>query len=138
MAMKVSPKSPPRTFHVGQQGRITLRHCADVELDADEQVTFVTPFGAEHDVVRKSWGYYATGSLNGRLREHGLKSALVVNSAGRLYLLLVEIGREAEFARYLEEEQQRLLVWLDDDEHVARLIAAFPISPNASRSRGDG
>jgi len=119
--MNVSPRHPPREFAVGRTGGIRLRHCADIALDADEQVTFVAPSGTQHDVVRKSWGYYATGSLNGRLRDHGLRGALVVNGAGRLYLLLVEQGRERAFEQYLQNEEQRLLTWLDRDDDVRRL-----------------
>ena len=124
--MKITPLVPPREFAVGQTGSITIRHCADVALQQDEQVTFVTESGSAHDVVRKSWGYYATGSLNGRLREHGLRAALACNGAGKLYVLLVERGKEAEFDSYLRNEQQQLLTWLDRDadaERVAKLLA---------------
>jgi hypothetical protein len=119
--MKLSPRNPPRTFQVGESKDITISHCADVALDADEQVTFTTDSGTEYDVVRKSWGYYATGSLNGRLPDHGMRAALVVNDAGRLYLLLVERGKEPEFEAYLHAESQQLLTWLDRDEDVNRL-----------------
>ncbi len=76
----------------------------------------------ELDVVRKSWGYYATPSLNGRLRTHGLRAALVVNGAGRLYVMLCEEGREPEFDAYLDAESQRLVCWLDSDEAVAAAL----------------
>jgi hypothetical protein len=121
MDMKSTPRVPPREFTVGHEGKIRILHCADVALEPDEQVTFVTESGTAHDVVRKLWGYYATGSLNGRLVEHGLRAALAVNGAGKLYVLLVERGKEADFEAYLEEEQQRLLTWLDQDADVERL-----------------
>lgn len=127
--MKTTPRVPPREFAVGQGGAIRIKHCADVSLEPDEQVTFVTASGTEHDVVRKSWGYYATGSLNGRLVEHGLRGALVVNTAGKLYLLLVERGKEAGFETYLKDEKQRLLIWLDQDVDVQRLIDSLADAP---------
>jgi hypothetical protein len=123
--MKVRSQDPPRAFAVGKESSITVRHCADVELEPDEQVTFVSSSGSEYDVVRKSWGYYAAGSLNGRVREHGLRAALVANAQGRLYLLLVERGSEADFRDYLAREEQRLLGWLDDERIAARLEQAF-------------
>lgn len=119
--MNVSPKNPPREFTVGLAGAIRIRHCADVALEPDEQVTFTTQSGTEFDVVRKPWGYYATGSLNGRVAEHRLRAALVVNPSGKLYLLLVERGKEPEFIAYLQDEEQQLVTWLDTDADVAQL-----------------
>ncbi|MGE3316484.1 MAG: hypothetical protein AB7O26_15315, partial [Planctomycetaceae bacterium] len=63
--MKFTPRIPPRMFDVGSAGSIRISHCADVALEPEEQITLATASGTEHDVVRKSWGYYATGSLNG-------------------------------------------------------------------------
>lgn len=123
--MKVTPRNPPRTFDVGRAGSIRISHCADVALEPDEQITLTTSSGTEHDVVRKSWGYYATGSLNGRLPKHGLRAALVVNTSGKLYLLLVEKGKEPEFNAYLDEEEQQLVTWLDKDADVQRLRASL-------------
>lgn len=125
--MKVDPREPPRSFAVGAGGEVTISHCADVELEPDEQVTFVTPSGTEFDVVRKSWGYYATPSMNGRLRDHGLRAALVRNADRRVYLMLVEGGHEDRFQAYLKAEAQTLVCWLDSDEAVAdalRLLEA--------------
>lgn len=114
--MRVERFASPRAFTVGAAGDVTISHCADVELEPDEQVTFVTPSGTEFDVVRKAWGYYATPSMNGRLRDHGLRAALVRNAERRIYLMLVEDGQEERFREYLEAEAQALVCWLDSDE----------------------
>src|SRR5437764_15017896 len=99
--MQVSRLEPPRVFRVGEDLSIELRHSANIELGHDEQVTFVTDSGTEFDVVRKSWGYYATPSLNARLPEHGLRPVLVRSQAtGRMFLLLVEPGFRAAFDAY--------------------------------------
>ena len=119
--MKLKMMEPPRIFTVGKENNIHIRHCADISLEANEQVTLVTPSGTEYDVVRKSWGYYATPSLNGRLRDFCLRAVLVRNKSGRLYLLLVEEGSEAEFQAYLANEQQVIVCWLDSDEAVQKL-----------------
>lgn len=109
--MRVDLKKPPRRFAVGD-GTLQLAHVADVALDWDEMVTFVTDQGTEFDVVRKDWGYYATPSLNGRLPDKGLRPVLCA-SGDRLYLLLCEAGREADFADYLAGQKMRALRWLD-------------------------
>ncbi len=79
--MRVERRDPPREFQVGP---VTISHCADVELEPDEQITLVSGSGTEYDIVRKSWGYYATPSTNRRLAEHGLRAALTANADGRI------------------------------------------------------
>ena len=113
--MRIDRKSPPRRFRVGRDAAVEMSDCGTIRLEPDEQVTFVTPDGAEYDVARKEWGFYATPSLEGRLPEHGLRPLLVRNAAGRSYVLLVERGREAALRRYLEAEAMRILRWLDED-----------------------
>ncbi|HZP68477.1 MAG TPA: hypothetical protein VFB29_00920 [Pseudolabrys sp.] len=130
--MKFIPIDPPRKFEVAGAGvRLHLSDCGRVALAADEQVTFTTEAGGEFDVTRKSWGFYATPSTNGRLRRFGLRAALVRNVAGRLFVVLVEQGKEAEFLAYVEADRQTLLTWLDDDASVER-IAALLGQPGAA------
>ena len=122
--MKFIPVDPPRKFEVSGAGvRLHLSDCGRVALAADEQVTFMTEGGGEFDVTRKSWGFYATPSTNGRLKTFGLRAALVRNVAGRLFVVLVEQGKESEFLAYVEADKQTLLTWLDDDAPVERLAA---------------
>jgi hypothetical protein len=111
--MKLNRIEPPRVFAVGPT-KIQLKDCAHIELAPDEQVTFVTEKGGEFDVARKSWGFYATPSLNVRLKNFGLRGALV-KSQERFFLLLVEAEKEAEFHTYLAAQGMTLLGWLDDD-----------------------
>jgi hypothetical protein len=124
--VKITEIRPPREFKVGRDGRITLKDCARVALEYDEQVTFVTQDGKEYDVARKSWGYYATPSTNGRLRDFGFRTALVRSALGRHNVMLVERARQAEFDRYLRDEALTVVCWLDDDAFLARLALAGP------------
>ncbi len=120
--MKFTPVDPPRKFEVTGAGvRLSLSDCGRVALSADEQVTFTTEAGGELDVTRKNWGFYATPSTNGRLSSFGLRTALVRNTAGRLFVVVVERGKEAEFRAYVEADRQSLLTWLDEDASVERL-----------------
>jgi hypothetical protein len=119
--MKFFPNDPPRSFKIGHGARIEMKDCGRVHLASNELVTFVTESGAEYDVVRKSWGFYATPSLNGRLRQFGWRPALVKNPAGKYYVMLVESGKEADFQQYLQADGQKIVSWLVDDEALQAL-----------------
>lgn len=119
--MQLQRNDPPREFQVGAPPQITIRDCGRIALEADEQVTFTTEAGGEYDVARKSWGFYATPSANGRLAKFNLRTALVINAAGMLYVMLVESGCEQDFQEYLDHDGQRVITWLDTDAAVERL-----------------
>lgn len=112
--MNIAPVDPPRRFRVGQGGSVELKDCARIRLEADEQVTFVTASGKEYDIAAKNWGFYATPSVNGRLCAQGFKTALVRNSEGRYYVMLVEISRLADFQAYVSGESNVVVEWLDE------------------------
>lgn len=112
--MKFEPKNPPRRFAVGNAVKFEMRDCGSVALAPDEQLTFLTEGGAEYDVARKDWGFYATPSLNGRLEQFGLRGVLIKNrGTGRYFVLLVEKGKETAFDAYCAQENLALIAWLD-------------------------
>jgi 2-polyprenyl-3-methyl-5-hydroxy-6-metoxy-1,4-benzoquinol methylase len=122
--MKIEVLEPPRVFRTGRGEPIEIKDCARIALDANDQVTFTTETGGEYDVARKSWGFYATPSLNGRLLNFGLRAVLVRSHVGKHYLFLVERGHEAEFGSYLEAEQNAVVRWLDNDEDLQAIQPA--------------
>ena len=119
--MKFKLIEPPRVFTAGRDEYIKIKDCAHIELAPDEQATFLTESGAEYDVVRKSWGFYATPSLNGRLQHFGLRAALVRSPGGKFYVFLIEKGKEAECQHYLNVENHDIVCWLDNDEQLKEL-----------------
>lgn len=122
--MRFDVKQPPRGFSVGRRTVINLKDCGSMQLEPDEQITFVTPDGAEYDVARKAWGFYATPSLNGRLLQFGLRTVLVRNPEGKCYVMLVQKGHEAAFQAYLESEAYVTLAWLDNEESLRAIERA--------------
>jgi hypothetical protein len=119
--MKFEVKTPPRIFEVGAHNEITIADCADLDLEPNEQVTFKTASGAEYDVTRKEWGYYATPSTNGRLKRFGWRTALVKNPREQYFVFLMESGKQAEFDAYLKDQGLSVVKWLDDDKELATL-----------------
>jgi len=119
--MKFDEKRPARVFQVGNAEKFPMRDCGTLRLEPDEQVTLVTESGAEYDVARKDWGFYATPSLNGRLASFGLRPVLVRNPSRRYFVLLVEKGRQAQFDAYVKSEQLTIVCWMDSDESLRAL-----------------
>ncbi len=114
--MKIDVNDPPRVFKVGLGEIIQLKDCAHVHLEPDEQVTFLTESGAEYDVARKDWGFYATPSLNARLERFNLRGVMVKNRKVQYFILLIERGKEPLFRRYLDIEQLEIVTWMDSTE----------------------
>lgn len=122
--MKFDIKNPPRAFEVGNSVKFQMQDCGRIALEPDEQVTFVTGAGAEFDVARKDWGFYATPSLNGRLANFGLRAVLIRNRlTQRYFVLLVEKGKEPAFDAYLVQESCEVVAWLDSSKALDSLRA---------------
>lgn len=119
--MKFTAIDPPRVFEVGFGPKIQMKDCGRVALDANEQVTFTTESGAEYDVARKSWGFYATPSLNGRLQKFGLRGVLVKNRINQYFVMLVEQDRESLFDEYLSDEGLVVVCRLNDTRELESL-----------------
>jgi hypothetical protein len=128
--MKIDLKNPPRSYEVGRTVKLQMKDCGTVRLDPDEQLTFTTETGAEYDLARKDWGFYATPSLNGRLQQFGLRAVLVKNMIERFFVLLVESGKEPLFDQYVAVEELRVIAWLDNAENLALVESALQVARN--------
>ena len=112
--MKLSEKKPKRSFFVGKNKKIKIEDCGSIHLDNDEMITFLTKDKKEWDVVKKSWGFYATPSINDRLYKQGYRCALVKNKKGSLYIMLIEKNKLNKFNSYILNEDNHVLMWLDE------------------------
>ena len=115
LGMKLELKQNPREFGVGKDQKIILKDMGNIYLDLNEQITFMTLDKQEYDVCRKEWGYYATPSVNDRLKRFGFKTALVRNVKGQVYIMLVDQNKIDLFNQYLSEESNFVLKWLDEE-----------------------
>ena len=112
--MRIKKKTPPRVFEVGQGKKVKMYDCGSVHLKSNEQLTFITRSGRQYDVASKSWGFYATPSVNKRLKEQGFKTALVKNKLNRYFVMIVDKRKINEFRRYLMTEKNKVVKWLDE------------------------
>ena len=123
--MKITRLNPPRQFAVGASPQITLSDCGSIEMEPDEQVTFLTDKKDEYDIVKKEWGFYATPSLNGRLPSFSIKPLLVKNlDSGRFFILLLEKGKDSIFEEYCRKENIAVLAELDDQNDLSKIEEA--------------
>lgn len=110
-AMKANLKDEPRVFSV--KGH-TIKDFGKIILGQNEMISFQTNSGKEFDFTAKEWGFYATPSLNSRLKNEGFKTALVVNESNQVYVMAVEKDKMDLFKSYLKENQDnRIICWLD-------------------------
>ncbi|MCA9290943.1 MAG: hypothetical protein KDA25_07430 [Phycisphaerales bacterium] len=116
--MNIDRHDPPRSFTVGFGPPVTMHDCAHIALEPDEQVTFTTPGGGEYDVARKSWGFYATPSLDRRLPSFGLHAMIVRNRDDHHFVVLVERGHDEAFRAYLDAERLTVVARLDRADAV--------------------
>ena len=123
--MNITKNTPPREFEVGLDHKYTLKDCARIDLETNELVTFKTEGGGDYDVARKEWGYYATPSTNGRLKNFGFKTALVKNRNNQFYIFLLEQGKEEPLHEYVKKEAMQIICWLDDDDDLNKIDQLF-------------
>lgn len=110
--MKLDLYSAPRVFGVKGHEILDL---GKVQLAPNEMLSFQTKTNAEYDFVAKEWGFYASPSINSRLKKEGFKTALVMNEINNIYIMVVEENKLELFKIYLKENQNnRVICWLDD------------------------
>jgi hypothetical protein len=110
--MKLKLNENPRFFHVNN---ITIKDSGKIYLEPNEMITFVTKRGKELDITAKDWGFYATPSINGRLKKEGFKTALVKNEFNKIFIMVVEKDKIEIFKKYLNTHQNnKIICWLDD------------------------
>lgn len=112
--MRFDRKDPPRVYRVGENGEIAISDLGEMALAPNEQLTFLSQTGKPYDFTAKDWGFYATQSINGRVRDAGFKTALVRNEQGRIYIMVVDNDRRDAFDAYCAAEKQTVLEWLDE------------------------
>ena len=110
--MKIVKKN--RKFKVGfKKSYLTITHAADVKLKNDELINFKFE-KYNYNLVKKNWGFYATPSLNRRLKKEGFKSALIENLFSDTYIILVHKLKMNKFKKYCKDHKQKIVKWLSD------------------------
>lgn len=105
MKLKINKKS--RKFKVGIKKTI-LKDLGKVYLNNNEQLTFINK-KSEFDFVKKNWGYYATPSINKRLKNFNFRTFLTQNFLKNIFIMTVHKEKIKEFKKYLKEDKIKII-----------------------------
>lgn len=114
--MKLNLNKQKRVFAVGKKQDILIEDLGGIKLNNNELLSLTCPGDARHEIVAKNWGFYATQSVNKRLREYRVKTALAKNNDNFVYVLLVSEDKLKQFEQYCVSEGLDVILWLDEIE----------------------
>ena len=105
-------KKQRRKFKTGTNKNIVnITHVADIKLNNDELINF--KFGkSNYDFVKKNWGFYATASIDKRLKNEGFKTAIVKNIFLNKHIMVVHKSKIGKFKKYCKDHKQIIVKWL--------------------------
>ena len=102
-----------RDFTVGLRKNIKINHIANMHLRSNEQITFISKKNREYDFVKKNWGYYATPSINGRLKIFKFRCCLVESQLKKKkFIFVVYKEKTKQLKKYLKNEKLNILFWI--------------------------
>ncbi|MDC3114692.1 class I SAM-dependent methyltransferase [Candidatus Pelagibacter sp.] len=127
--MKFNIKKKPRIFTVGFDKSFIVKDFGKINVDHTDKEFELLTFSnkkKEYDFGITNWGYYATPSINGRLKNNGYQTFLVKNIYNKIYIMVVDDNKLIKFRKYIEFENQKILSRLDlfenEDEFIKKLL----------------
>ena len=110
--MRLYKKKINRKFFGSKYAKKKIKDCANIFLNPNEQVSFITGDKKQYDFTKTDWGFYATPSINKRLKENKLSAYIVKNTYNsRIFVLVVENKKKKKFFKYLKDEKLKILPW---------------------------
>ena len=114
--MKFNIKKKPRIFSVGFDKSFNVKDYGKVNVDHTDKEFELLTFSnkkKDYDFGITNWGYYATPSINKRLRNNGFQTFLVKNIYNNIFIMVVDDNKLTKFKKYIEFENQKILSRLD-------------------------
>lgn len=118
--MQIFKKKKPRKYHAGNN--VFIKDCGKILLNSDEQITFITKKKNQYDLAKKNWGFYATPSINSRLKKFKFRTAIIKSlNSGKYFIFILEKGKEKAFNKYLKQENFKVILWFDKKSDLKKL-----------------
>ena len=101
-----------RKFKPSSKSRVIITEKAKIYMKHNEQITLIDINKNQYDIVKKSWGYYSTPSINKRLKNNNHKACIVKNIEKKtIFLFSVNIKKKNEFNKYLKKNKIKVIKW---------------------------
>lgn len=127
--MKFNLKKKPRIFSVGFDKSFNVKDYGKINVDHTDKEFELLTFSnkkKDYDFGITNWGYYATPSINKRLKNNGYQTFLVKNIYNKIFIMVVDDNKLNKFKKYIEFENQKILSRLDlfenEDDFIKKLI----------------
>ena len=89
-----------------------IKDCGNIFLKTNEQISFSTRDKMKYDFTKTEWGFYATPSINKRLKDNKLTAYIVKNTYNfKIFVLVVENKKKKLFKNYLKREKLKVIPW---------------------------
>lgn len=86
----------------------SITDCGRIKLLNNEQVTFIS-FGKEYDFCKTNWGFYASPSINSRLKSQKFRCFLIKNKNKKKYFVVVNNSKIQVFKKFLKKTQHSII-----------------------------
>ena len=110
--MQVKKKNKPRKFLVNKKTNLIVSDVGEIKLKEKEHLTIKVQ-NKKNEICAMNWGFYATSSINHRLKKEGFATAFVKNSYGKFFVMVVNIKKKKLFNSYCKSEKIKVVKWLD-------------------------
>ena len=108
--MKIKKNKKIRKFSINN--KINLKDVGKIYLKTNEQVTFIHSKKQEYDLCKKDWGFYATPSINSRLKNNNFITLIIQSKKFRkFYIHIVDKKKINEHKKYLKNEKLKIIKW---------------------------
>lgn len=82
-------------------------------MSNNENLTISSKDKKNYEICRKNWGYYATPSINFRLKKNGFRTLLVKQNK-KLFVMIVDNSKRKLFEQYIKLENYKIIKRLDN------------------------
>jgi hypothetical protein len=101
--MKV--KKTNRSWYVGKKENIKIYEKAKIELNQNEQISFIDKNGSDiYEICKKIWGFYLSPSINKRLKNYNHKIYLTKDKFNKVFIMAVSLNQIKKFKFYCKSE----------------------------------
>ena len=109
--MRIKRRKKIRKFIVNKKTNLIVSDVGEISLKNNEHLT-INVLNKKNEICAMNWGFYATSSINSRLKKEGFITALTKNSFNKLFVMIVHVKKRKQFSKYCKKEKIKVVKWL--------------------------